>query len=80
MYGICILEQCHHDFNVIKLLECCIGIEQGEVTYAEWKVLTREAAMTREQNELLLRQTKLNQGKLNELHTAYQTRCKHLAI
>lgn len=53
---------------------------QGEVTYAEWKVLTREASMTREQNELLLRQTKLNQSKLNELHTAYQTRCKFTVL
>ncbi|XP_054275451.1 centrosomal protein of 89 kDa-like [Macrosteles quadrilineatus] len=54
--------------------------KKGEVTYAEWKVLTKEAAMTREQNELLLRQTKLNQSKLNELHTAYQTRLTELTL
>ncbi|KAG8249057.1 cilium assembly [Homalodisca vitripennis] len=54
--------------------------KKGEVTYAEWKVLTREAAMTREQNELLLRQTKLNQSKLNELHTAYQARLTELTL
>ncbi|XP_075210874.1 centrosomal protein of 89 kDa-like [Lycorma delicatula] len=54
--------------------------KKGEVTYTEWQSVQMEAAMTRDQNELLMRQSKLNQNKLNDLHSAYQSRINDLTV
>lgn len=54
--------------------------KKGDITFCEWKSLQREAAMTREQNELLLRQSKLNQSKLSEINNAYQQRITELML
>ncbi|KAL1115152.1 hypothetical protein AAG570_007183 [Ranatra chinensis] len=47
---------------------------QGEVNYADWLGLQKELATVREQNELLVRQTKLGKTKFDELRTAFQTK------
>lgn len=48
-----------------------------EVTYGEWKSLESEVAMLKEHNELLVRQAKLHQAKLQDLLRSYQSRGKH---
>lgn len=48
-----------------------------EVTYVEWKSLESEVAMLKEHNELLVRQAKLHQAKLQDLLRSYQSRGKH---
>lgn len=47
-----------------------------EVTYEEWKSLESEVAMLKEHNELLVRQAKLHQAKLQDLLRSYQSRGK----
>lgn len=46
------------------------------MTYEEWKSLEAEVAMLKEHNELLVRQAKLHQAKLQDLLRSYQSRGK----
>lgn len=48
------------------------------MSYAEWESVQQDAAFTREQNVLLMRQAKLHQNKIKELREIYQTNCKFL--
>ncbi|XP_050543968.1 centrosomal protein of 89 kDa-like [Daktulosphaira vitifoliae] len=49
-----------------------------EVTYVEWKSLELEVASLKEHNELLIRQAKLHQAKLQDLLRSYQSRVTEL--
>lgn len=60
----------------IYLLKNYIFILKVEVTYGEWKSLESEVAMLKEHNELLVRQAKLHQAKLQDLLRSYQSRGK----
>ncbi|XP_050421288.1 centrosomal protein of 89 kDa-like [Adelges cooleyi] len=52
--------------------------DKVEVTYTEWKTLESEVAMLKEHNELLVRQAKLHQAKLQDLLRSYQSRVTEL--
>ncbi|XP_060860882.1 paramyosin-like [Metopolophium dirhodum] len=52
--------------------------EKVEVTYGEWKSVESEVAMLKEHNELLVRQAKLHQAKLQDLLRSYQSRVTEL--
>jgi len=51
-----------------------------EVTYGEWKSVESEVAMLKEHNELLVRQAKLHQAKLQDLLRSYQSRGKQFLM
>nr|XP_018907445.1 PREDICTED: centrosomal protein of 89 kDa isoform X2 [Bemisia tabaci] len=54
--------------------------KKGEVSYAEWESVQQDAAFTREQNVLLMRQAKLHQNKIKELREIYQTNLAEIAV
>ncbi|XP_073986423.1 centrosomal protein 89kDa isoform X3 [Rhodnius prolixus] len=54
--------------------------EKGDVNYADWQTVQRENLMFKEQNQLLLRQAKLNQSKLQQLKESFQIKLNEIIL